>query len=40
MTRIELLVSTMNNEPEFLKNLNIKTDVVVVNQCDDNSIEE
>jgi len=36
MSRIELLISTMNNSPSFLNNLNIKTDVVVVNQCENN----
>lgn len=40
MSKIELLISTMNNEPNFLKKINIKTDVVVVNQCDNNCIME
>lgn len=40
MSRIELLLSTMNNRIDVLKQLNIKTDVVVVNQCDDSSIKE
>lgn len=40
MGKIELLLSTMNREPDFLEKLNIKTDIVVVNQCDINSRRE
>lgn len=40
MDKIELLISTMNRKPDFLKKLNIKTDVVVVNQCENDSKKE
>ena len=39
---LEVLVSTMNlKEPEkFIKKMNIKTDAIIVNQCNDNSYKE
>ena len=32
-TKVQILVSTMNNQPELLERLNVTTDAVVVNQC-------
>ena len=40
--KIEVAVSTMNlNDPiEFVKNMNIQTDAIIINQCMENTYNE
>ena len=38
--KVQVLIAALNQEKDIVKKLNIQTDAILSNQCDENKVEE